>query len=136
MRGEKDNLHRMFSESSLRKERLMSHQSEILRSLIFSFSCRNAFSAQYETRMHSSRMRTARSSSRRGGLHQTPPSTGIRHPPRSRHLLGADPPPTRHSPGTRHPLDQAPPWDQAPPRPGTPLTRHPPGPGTSCEQNS
>ena len=33
-----------------------------------------------ETRMHSSRMRTARSSSRPGGLHQAPP--GTRHIPR------------------------------------------------------
>ena len=47
--------------------------------------------------MHSSRMRTARSSSRPGGLHQAPP-------------------------GSRLPPDQAPPWDQAPP----PVDRHTP----------
>ena len=70
------------------------------------------------TRMHSSRMRTARSSSRPGGLHQAPP--GTRHPSR----------------------DQAPPWDQIPfrtrhtlqrrppSRPGTPPGADPPGPGT------
>ena len=49
--------------------------------------------------MHSSRMRTSRSSSCPGGLHQ--------------------PSPEQAPPGTRHP----PPWDQAPPS-----TRHPPGP--------
>ena len=49
------------------------------------------------TRMHSSRMRTARSSSRPGGLHQPPPRD-----------LGTPP-----GPGTAQ--DQAPPWDQAPP---------------------
>ena len=49
------------------------------------------------TRMHSSRMHTARSSSRWGW---SPPS---------------------NPPGTRHPLDQTP-----PPRPGTYQTRHPP----------
>ena len=46
-------------------------------------------------RMHSSRMRTARSSSRLGGLHKGPPGAGT--------PLGADPP------RTRHPPDQAPP---------------------------
>ena len=66
-----------------------------------------------KTRMHSSRMRTARSSSRRGG---SPPGT----------------------PGTmRTPGDHAPPspWNHAPPPPGTmhpppPGTMHPPGPCT------
>ena len=74
--------------------------------------------------MHSSRMHTARSSSRPRGsppgtpLDQTPwdqaPPPGTRHPP----------PGTRHPPGTTHPRDQTPPWDQAPPRPGTPGTRY------------
>ena len=50
--------------------------------------------------MHSSRMRTARNSSRPGGLHQTPPP-GPGNPPRARH-----PPP---EPGTPPPPEQAPP---------------------------
>ena len=58
--------------------------------------------------MDSSRMRTARSSSCRGGLHQAPPweqtRPGTKHPP-----PGAD----------THPRDQTP-LDQAPPGPGTP----------------
>ena len=54
----------------------------------------------WKTRMHSSRMRTARSSGRPGGVF-------TRHP-RSR------PSRTRHPPGTRYPLG-----------PGTPLSRHP-----------
>ena len=63
-------------------------------------------------------MRTARSSSRPGSLHQA-------HPPGTRHPADQAPP----RPGI--PQDQAPPWDQAPPRPdpprpGTPGTRHPP----------
>ena len=41
-----------------------------------------------KTRMHSSRMRTGRSSSRPGGLHQPPPGAGT--PP------GPDPPGSRH----------------------------------------
>ena len=52
-------------------------------------------SKHFATRMHSSRMRSARSSSRPGGLHQAPPS-GTRHPPQDQ----APPPPS----GTRHPL--------------------------------
>ena len=55
------------------------------------------------TRMHFSRMRTARSSSRARGV-------STRQPPR-----------TRHPPGSRHPSEQEPPWEQ------TPQTRHPPG---------
>ena len=54
-----------------------------------------------KTRMHSSRMRTARSSGRPGGV-------STRHTP-----LGADPPGSRHPPGTRHPP------------PGPPLTPPP-----------
>ena len=62
-----------------------------------------------ETRMHSSRMRTARSSSRRGGgLHQAPPRDQV-------------------PPNTRHPRDQAPLRTRHHRGPGTPLrTRHPP----------
>ena len=75
------------------------------------------------TRMHSSRMRTVRSSSRLsgGGLPQC--------------MLGYQPPNTRHPhsprPGTptHPPLDQAPPGAD-PPRPGTP-----PGAGTTQDQN-
>ena len=48
-----------------------------------------------QTRMHSSRMRTARSSSRPGGLHQAPP--------------GPDPPGPGTPPGTRHPPGSGPP---------------------------
>ena len=68
----------------------------------------------FETRMHSSRMPTARSSSRLGGLHQahTPP--------------GADTPGSRHPPGASTPLEQAqpprtrPPLDQTPPEQTSP----------------
>ena len=59
------------------------------------------------TRMHSSRMRTARSSSRLGRLHQAPP-TRTRPP----------------GPGT--PQTMQPPQDQAPPTPAPPGTKHPP----------
>ena len=59
------------------------------------------------TRMHSSGMRTARSSGRPGGLHQTPPWS---RPP------GA---------GT-HPPEQAPPKDQTPQSSHPPGSRHPP----------
>ena len=65
------------------------------------------------TRMHSSRMRTARSSSRPGGLHQARP-------------WDQTPNHTRQPPGSRHPPDQAPPSDQAPPGPGTPQEQAPP----------
>ena len=80
------------------------------------------------TRMHSSRMRTACSSSRPGGggLHQAPSRT--RHPlgadpPDQAPPLGADPPGTRPPSGPGTPLGADPP-DQAPPG-----SRHPPGPG-------
>ena len=68
------------------------------------------------TRMHSSRMRTARSSGRPGRV-------STRHPP------GPDSPPGADPLGTRHPQalrDQAPP----PPGPGTPREQTP----LSCEQ--
>ena len=51
----------------------------------------------FTTRMHSSRMRTARSSSRSGGLHQAPPGST---PP------GADPPKSTPPPGPGTPLLQ------------------------------
>ena len=59
-------------------------------------------------------MRTARSSSRRGGLHQAPPP-------------GPDPPGAGTPPGTKHPPDQAPPRMRHPPgsRP-PPVDRHTP----------
>ena len=81
-----------------------------------------------KTRMHSSRMRTARSSSRAGGLHQAPPQD---QPPRACTL-----------PWKQAPLEQVPPWNRHPPGPdppgagtlpgaGTPPgSRHPPGAGT------
>ena len=60
--------------------------------------------------MHSSRMHTARSSSRLGGLHQAPPPPPIRAGnPQTRH-----PPRTRPSPGAGIPLPPGagtpPPW--------------------------
>ena len=76
-------------------------------------------------------MRTTRSSSRPGGLHQAP-----HHPPRTRHPLGAELP----GPGT--PLDQAPqeqtPPDQAyTPRPEqTPPPEQTPGPGTPFREQT
>ena len=98
------------------------------------------------TRMHSSRMRIARSSSHLGGSPPGRPGPGT--PPDQAPLQTRHPPDQAPSrPGTlqtRHPPDQAPPWDQAPPQdqahlpPGTrhpPRTRPPPGPGTPCEQN-
>ena len=84
------------------------------------------------TRIHSSRMRTARSSSHPGGV-----STS--HPLRSRHPLSR----ARHLRDQATPHNQVPSWDQAlpkqappsrHPRAGTPQdqapprTRHPPGP--------
>ena len=105
--------------------------------------CRNV-QKPYETRMHSSRMRTARSSSHpEGGIgsppgahqEQTPAGAdppGTRYPlgadpPRSRHPLRAGTPPAagipqiRHPPGSRPPgLGTPPPRTRQPPRPGTP----------------
>ena len=49
------------------------------------------------TRMHSSRMRTARSSSRPGGAHQAPPLR-TRHPPPGTRPLRTRPPPGPGSP--------------------------------------
>ena len=57
---------------------------------------RNYYLVLGMTRMHSSRMRTARSSIRRGGLHQA-------HPPEADTPLGADTPPSRHPPGADTP---------------------------------
>ena len=54
------------------------------------------------TRMHSSRMRTVRSSSRRGDLHQATPLGPCTTPP----------PGTMHPPGTMPPRDHAPPVDR------------------------
>ena len=64
-----------------------------------------------------------------------------RHPPRTRHPLGADTPPnSRHPPGNRHPLEQTPPGadtprsrhslEQTPPGADTPLGADPPGADT------
>ena len=79
------------------------------------------------TRMHSSGMRYALSSSRPGGSpiprDQAPPRT--RHP-QIRHPLGPGTPPGTRQPLTQHPPDQAPPSTRhllgpGPPGPGTPL---------------
>ena len=72
--------------------------------------CVNRQNAYIVTRMHSSGMRTARSSSRPRGV--SPPGTPRtrHHPPGSRHD-----PRTRHPSGSRHPLGA-----------DTPRTRHPP----------
>ena len=77
----------------------------------------NSGAKTFQTRMHSSRMRTARSSSR--GEYPPGTSPGIRHPPRSRYPPRADTPL----------WDQAPPWSRHPPK-----SRHPSGPGTTLEQ--
>ena len=84
------------------------------RSRIFGRGCQptilpNILEKIHETRMHSSRMRTARSSSHLGGLHQTPP---LDQTP-----SGPGTPRTRHTP---------PAWDQAHP---LPAARHPPSHG-------
>ena len=68
------------------------------------------------TRMHSTRMRTARSSCCHGGVHITPPQEQ------------APPPSTRPpSPGSRQPPGTRPPprgtWDQTPPIAGTPCCK-------------
>ena len=74
-----------------------------------------------KTRIHSSRMRTVRSSGRLSGgggsVHAETPA----HPsPQEQNLPG---------PGTPPPGPDPTPWDQAPPRDQTPpRTRHPPGP--------
>ena len=86
-----------------------------------------------QTRMHSSRMRTARSSSRpRGVSTRHPPGT---RPPRSRHPQDQTP----HPLGPDPPFGAGTPRDQTPPPPGTrpptPGTR-PPGPDPPCGQNS
>ena len=69
-------------------------------------------STQKITRMHSSRVHTACSSSRPGG---SPPGTPQEQPPRPDTPLGAGTPPNQT------------PWEQAPPD-QTPGSRHPPGP--------
>ena len=58
--------------------------------------------------MHSSRIRTTRSSGRWGGLHQAPPPEG---PPGSRHPPRADTPP----PGADTPRKQTPHQSRRPP---------------------
>ena len=70
------------------------------------------------TRMHSSRVHTTCSSSRRGGLHQAPQTR--HHPPPSRH------PPEQAPRRSRHPPEQASPWEQGPPGSRPPRSRHPP----------
>ena len=73
------------------------------------------------TRMHSSRMRTARSSSHPGGcLYQAPPTPYPQdgaHPP----TWDQPSPPDKVSPGNRHP-----PWTRYPPGADPLRTRHPP----------
>ena len=75
------------------------------------------FSMKKITRMHSSRMRTTRSSSRTGGLHQARqgPYPPEQTPP------GADTPQEQASHQSRHPPEQAPPGTRHPHG-----TRHPP----------
>ena len=89
----------------------------------------------YKTRMHSSRMRTTRSSSHWGGASPVPPNFPLGCGP------GPDPPQlppwlwtwTRSSStsplvvGLETPQDQTPPQDQAPLDQAPPQTRHPPG---------
>ena len=94
-----------------------------------------------KTRMHSSRMRTAGSSSHPGGLHQSPTpgadtllgaGTPREQLPPDQIPLEQTPPGAGNPPRSRHPPEQAPPPDQAPPRSKPPL-----GPGTPpCRQNS
>ena len=100
----------------------------------------------FTTRMHSSRMRTVRSSSRLlcGSLHPPRPDSPLGpdpppgpDSPRSRHreqvplLLAAGNPPDQTSPRSRHPLPPGP--DQTPPLgAGTPSRTRPDLP---CEQN-
>ena len=107
-------------------EFLLLFLSEHFRSTRYKYCCFSLWlnrsillSISQETRMHSSRMRTARSSSRHRGV-STPPRRTRQPPgadlPGPGSPLGAEPPPrTKHPPGSR------PPW-----------TRHPPA---SCEQN-
>ena len=65
------------------------------------------------TRMHSSRMRTARSSScPRGG---SPPGTLPDQTPRTKPPRDQEPPRPDPPPRSRTPQDQANPWDQGPP---------------------
>ena len=81
------------------------------------------------TRMHSSRMITARSSSRVYG--GSPPGTPWDHIPRDQA------PPHDQAPTLRssHPPGNRPPQYQAPPGTKPPRTRHPPpGPGTPAEE--
>ena len=87
--------------------------------------------------MHSSRMRTARSSSCPGGIStRYPPGADTpsweQAPPWTRHPREQDPLEQAPLPWTRHPSpEQAPPSPQTrhPPGPGTPWSRHPPGAG-------
>ena len=91
------------------------------RPIFFSFSC--SFQEQLtKTRMHSSRMRTARSSSRLGGLHQA--SSREQASPQNQTPREQAPPPTI-PPRTRHPRDQAPPQPHpSPPWIDTHLCKH------------
>ena len=93
---------------------VMSHtwvflQLDEIGTIAFGISGFTARKQKKKTRMHSSRMRTTRSSSRPRGV-------STRYPPGP----GTPPPETRHPPGTRHPPEQTPPIS------GTPGTRHPP----------
>ena len=111
-KGKFDDIFVQFQQRSCEKYR--SHHI----SLISQFFRRcKASLRQSETRMHSSRMRTARSSGRRGGFHQA-------HPPR------ADTPPgSRHTPREQTPLWSRLPLEQIPPRSDIPPVAYTP-PGT------
>ena len=101
--------------------------SQLIIGSIIHLLCRENFC---KTRMHSSRMRSARSSGRPGGSPPgTPPDQAL---PRTRHPPGADLPPEPGTlpgadppqPGT--PSDQAHPPKADPPDQATPRSRPPP----------
>ena len=113
-------LHRTFTMHRSRVYSISPHEASIkgrgLHLLVNSKHCKL-------TRMHSSRMRTARSSTQPGG---SPPGTPLGAEPLTRHPLGAEPL-TRHTPGADIPLGPDTPWsrhapgaDTPPLRPGTP----------------
>ena len=83
--------------------------------ITFILMCSPMYPFAILTRMHSSRMRTAHSSSHPGG---SPPGTPRADPPGPGTLLDqASPRQDQASPGPGTPQDQAPlpPWNQAPP---------------------
>ena len=98
-----DTIHKFVSKCEQNTHKLWDYLDPHIFVTIYD-KCRLYTKLSYKTRMHSRRMRTARSSSRPGGLHQAPPGPGTPSPGR-----GIPQDQTPSGPGT--PQYQAPPMN-------------------------